>query len=309
MKITAENRMSRWYIGAILGVVIITACVFFLLAFREIRKVSESLSAAGVHSEDELFPVFDRMMEDIAWLFLGFLLFSAGGVFILCRHYSRRMRNFLEEARRSERSFISNASHELNNPLTAIQGECEIALMKERNSEQYKESLYRISTETKRIIQMIKQLLFISLGDKEILKNSIEPILLVDFLSQFQVNEVSFSPDSYILTVNANPYLLKIAIGNILGNARKYSDGKPVILRLSGTVLEIEDHGIGIPQEELKHIQQPFFRASNARGYAGHGIGLSLSLKILQAYGAKIVVTSEVGVGTKFQIDFYPKEC
>ena len=76
-----------------------------------------------------------------------------------------------------------------------------------------------------------------------------------------------------------------------------------------GTVLEIEDHGIGIPQEELKHIQQPFFRASNARGYAGHGIGLSLSLKILQAYGAKIVVTSEVGVGTKFQIDFYPKEC
>ena len=86
MKTTVENRMSRWYIGAILGVVIITACAFFLLALREIRMASESLSATGVHSEDVLFPVFDRMMEDIVWFFLGFLLFSAGGVFILCRH-------------------------------------------------------------------------------------------------------------------------------------------------------------------------------------------------------------------------------
>ena len=73
----------------------------------------------------------------------------------------------IDQAFQSEKSFISNASHELNNPITAIQGECEITLLKERSSHEYIESLQRISMESKRISQLIKQLLFMSRQEKE----------------------------------------------------------------------------------------------------------------------------------------------
>ena len=78
----------------------------------------------------------------------------------------------IDAAYQSEKAFISNASHELNNPLTAIQGECEISLLKERSPEEYQAALGRIATETSRIIQLIKHLLFLSHGDKEIQKNA-----------------------------------------------------------------------------------------------------------------------------------------
>ena len=66
----------------------------------------------------------------------------------------------------------------------------------------------------------------------------------------------------------------------------------------------MEDQGIGIPPEEIQRVMQPFYRASNAHAYAGHGIGLSLSLRILRKYGASVQIFSRVGEGTSLAIDF-----
>lgn len=240
----------------------------------------------------------------IGWLLLALILVSSLLVYLVGRLYAIRMVDRIDAAYQSEKAFISNASHELNNPLTAIQGECEISLLKERSPEEYQGALRRIATENKRVIQLIKHLLFLSRGDKEILKTALETVFLADFLMQFTSAHVSLYPDNFSYMINANPYLLKIAIKNLLSNACKYSGDKPVDIRLRGSVLTIEDRGIGIPPEELKRISQPFYRASNTREYAGHGIGLSLSLRILRTYGAKIEITSELGVGTKVAIDF-----
>ena len=150
----------------------------------------------------------------------------------------------------------------------------------------------------------MKHLLFLSHGDKEILKNATENIMLADFLMQFVGNRIHFTTDTFAYCLEANPHLLKIAIGNILNNACKYSGEKPVEMRLKGSVLTIEDSGIGIPPEEMKRIYQPFYRASNTREFAGHGIGLSLSLRILNSYGAEVGINSEVNKGTKVVIDF-----
>lgn len=240
----------------------------------------------------------------IGWLLLALILVSSLLVYLVGRLYAIRMVDRIDAAYQSEKAFISNASHELNNPLTAIQGECEISLLKERSPEEYQGALRRIATENKRVIQLIKHLLFLSRGDKEILKTALETVFLADFLMQFTSARISLYPDNFSYMINANPYLLKIAIKNLLSNACKYSGDKPVDIRLRGSVLTIEDRGIGIPPEELKRISQPFYRASNTREYAGHGIGLSLSLRILRTYGAKIEITSELGVGTKVAIDF-----
>ena len=68
----------------------------------------------------------------------------------------------IDHTLQSEKSFISNASHELNNPITAIQGECEITLLKERSPEEYNESLQPIAIDSKLMSQLTKQLLFLS---------------------------------------------------------------------------------------------------------------------------------------------------
>lgn len=239
-------------------------------------------------------------------LFLTGLILAGGIItWLLSRKFASRLIEYINEATHySEKTFISSASHELNNPLTAIQGECEITLLKERTPMEYQIALQRIESETKRIIQLMKHLLFLSYGEEEILNNAVEPIALADFLMRFVRNRVSFSPDNFAFFVNANPNLLKIAIGNLINNALKYSGEKPVEMRLVNNVLEIKDHGIGIPSEDLKHIAQPFVRAKNARDFTGHGVGLSLSVRILNVYGAKVTITSVPNEGTSISIEF-----
>lgn len=217
----------------------------------------------------------------------------------------------IDTAFQAEKSFISNASHELNNPLTAIQGECEISLLKERSATEYIDSLQRISTESKRITQLIKHLLFLSRQDEDILQNAKEKIDLVVLLRDLclQYPQVTFNTNETdgSVHITANFYLLRIALQNIMDNARKYSKEQVDVslsIREDCPVIEIKDYGIGIPEEEIHHIFHSFYRASNTREYTGQGIGLSLSMKILSVYGGKITIDSEVNCYTKVTMTF-----
>lgn len=217
----------------------------------------------------------------------------------------------LDSAFKAEKSFVSHASHELNNPITAIQGECEISLLKERSIGEYVEALQRISSESKRLSNLIRHLLFLSRQDEELLKNNMEEIPLQDMLTDLTTGNarirLHIQESGTQATVQANPYLLKIALKNIIDNACKYSE-KEVDITLSRinqqVVIEIEDRGIGIPQEEIEHIFQSFYRGSNTHDYAGQGIGLSLTMKIISAYNGKLEISSEIEKGTKVRVIF-----
>jgi len=220
------------------------------------------------------------------------------------KRYASFTADRIHAAHQSEESFIHHASHELNNPLAAIQGECEISLMKERTPQQYQAALVRIITEAKRINQLMKSLLFLSKSDSEIQEGNHEMVFLADFLMQFTDKRISFSADNFAYCFEANPNLLKIAIGNIINNACKYSGEEIVEMRLRAATLEIKDKGIGIPPEELNRIYQPFYRASNTRDFSGKGLGLSLSIRILNIYGAEVHLDSVLEQGTTVTIDF-----
>ena len=217
----------------------------------------------------------------------------------------------LDSAFKAEKSFVSHASHELNNPITAIQGECEISLLKERSTGEYMEALQRISSESKRLSNLIRHLLFLSRQDEELLKNNMEEIPLQDILTDLAEDcdriRLHIRESGAQATAKANPYLLKIALKNIIDNACKYSE-KEVDITLSRTnqqtIVEIEDRGIGIPQEEIEHIFQSFYRGSNTHDYAGQGIGLSLTMKIISAYNGKLEISSEIEKGTKVRVIF-----
>ena len=98
--------------------------------------------------------------------------------------------------------------------------------------------------------------------------------------------------------------LLRIAFHNLVNNAVKYSEGRPVSVNIVDRRVTIRDHGIGIPPEDLPHVFEPFFRASNTGSVMGHGVGLALAKAILEKHGARIKVESQQGEGTTVQVSF-----
>ena len=137
--------------------------------------------------------------------------------------------------------------------------------------------------------------------------DNIEEIILADLLKELTASDerihLHLEETDRQMTVKANPYLLKIALKNIIDNACKYSDREVNVTlyrEQQQIILDIEDRGIGIPQEEIEHIFQSFYRGSNTRDYAGQGIGLSLTLKIISAYHAKLDIFSEIEKEQKY---------
>ena len=242
----------------------------------------------------------------MGWLLLAAFGLTAVLVYGVGKLYAGRLVNQIDEAYQNEKSFISNASHELNNPLTAIQGECEITLLRERTPAEYASALERIKSESQRMIILMKHLLFLSRGDKEIINSAIEPIHLQDFLQTLVTDPVRFKKEGPEVIVEANPHLLGIAVQNIINNAYKYSKGKEVEIRTKGYNVYIEDQGIGISSDDIKRIFQPFYRGKNARGFEGQGIGLTLSVRILKSFGARVKINSELNKGTQVHICFQP---
>lgn len=236
---------------------------------------------------------------------MGYWLIGVTGLCILMvvlvsRLYTQRHIDTLHEAYQRERQFIHHASHELNNPLTAIQGECEIALMKKRDAADYEDSLNRIGHEARRMSLTIKQLLYLSAAMNGSDGESREMIIWKDFLKQFTDNErvclnVSQGCDS--CSIMANPYLLKMAVSNIVRNALKYSSDD-VDITLNEKSVVIKDKGIGIPKSDIPYITQPFYRAANTRSFQGNGIGMSLAVNILKLYGIMVKIESEENAGT-----------
>jgi signal transduction histidine kinase len=105
------------------------------------------------------------------------------------------------------------------------------------------------------------------------------------------------------LFIEGNKHLLTTALFNLMDNATKYSSLKPVKVALQtkqeGCIeISIHDDGIGIPENDLKNITQPFHRASNVRQIKGTGIGIPLTLKIIELHGGKLQVTSRLRAGT-----------
>lgn len=227
----------------------------------------------------------------------------------------------LETAFETQNNFISNASHELSTPLTTIIGEAELALSKERTAERYIESLEVILREAERLDSITKSLLFLAqtgfngknqkferMRADQLLYDAKETIDKINPQNKVNVDlsQIPENPDK--MKINGNRQLLNLAISNIVTNACKYSQNKPVTVSISATnervTIKIKDNGIGIPENELAHIYDPFFRASNTVDFEGYGIGLPLTRNIMRIHKGEILVTSKVNEGTTVQLSF-----
>lgn len=225
----------------------------------------------------------------------------------------------LETTFETQKNFISNASHELNTPLTTIIGESEYALSKQRSAEDYVRSMGVILNESERLKRITGSLLHLAqtgytgkLQDFSMLR--LDEVLYtvketVDNIipNNKVVIDLSLMPeDQQKLVVKGNQQLLELALVNIVINGCKYSMNKPVLVSLAATdtklVITIEDNGVGIPKEEIAYIYEPFFRASNTGSFKGYGIGLPLSRNIVRLHNGELDVRSEENKGTTVKI-------
>lgn len=238
----------------------------------------------------------------LAVLILIFL--SSIVLYLISRLYAIKAVDRIDRNYQREKLFVNNASHEINNPLTAIQGECDIALMRERTPEEYRHFLTKISKETTRVIDIMRSLLQFSHAKSEKLDHSLsDRVDMALFMEQFASSEVQIKVESnfYILT---DENLLLIAMRNLISNAIKYSETPQITVLVRSNEIEIKDKGIGIPDADLPHIFEPFYRTENSNCMSGHGIGLALSKEIIEKLGGEISVDSNLGEGTSFIVRF-----
>ena len=225
-----------------------------------------------------------------------------------------RMIDRLNENLEKQKQFVSDSSHELKTPLTVIKSYADLLRRRGvQNEELTRHAINSIYSEATRIQKMTER--FLDLANTE-LENSldIKPLDLIS-LCQNIVNQlrevykrefVLHYQESPII-VNADELKLKQVIIILLDNAMKYSTEKIDVYLENHepyTVLRIKDHGIGIPENELEHIFERFYRVDKARSRetGGTGLGLSIAKNIIKQHQGEIKVTSKDGAGTSVEL-------
>jgi signal transduction histidine kinase len=214
-----------------------------------------------------------------------------------------RMLDRIQAGLEAQRGFVANASHEIRNPLTAIIGEADLLLEKDRPVAEYKATLQNIVTEAERLQKLANQLLELSKAEA---MNSLPELhavsldqLLLETVERFPAERIhlDFEECKKPPVIYANPPLLQTAFSNIIDNALKYSENQLITIEFREIANEfqvrVSDKGIGISAEDLKHIYVPLFRSRNAHKLRGHGVGLPLARRIILLHKGQLLVTSK----------------
>ncbi len=233
-----------------------------------------------------------------------------------------RLLDRIQFAFKMQKSFISNVSHELKNPLSVIIAQLEIALDKKRDTEEYQSTLKSVLEDSRELSEVTEKLLQLARVHSEGSNIAFERLRLDEVMLQtrssllrlhpnYQVtfDIIGFPEDEDQLCIHGNEPLLRSAFQNLMDNGCKFSPEKKVDVKIhfdpSGKHrVEIADCGPGIPAKDLQLIFQPFYRSSESIHVRGSGIGLSLVDSIMKIHQVALDVVSTQGKGTTFKLSF-----
>ncbi|MDQ0418897.1 signal transduction histidine kinase [Croceifilum oryzae] len=216
--------------------------------------------------------------------------------------------------------FVSNVSHEIQSPLTSIQGFTKTLQTEDLTREQQQRYLEIVESESHRLSVLSKQLLTLASLDKE--GGSIEKmdfdlsdqIKQVIFMSEWQWREKDLTIEMELpqTMIHADPKLLYQVWSNLITNSVKFTDPNgTVVVKITSSNSDqkevqvlFADTGIGIPSENLPYIFDRFYKvdAARTRNEQGTGLGLAIAKKIIDMHGGSIEVTSQEGEGAQFLI-------
>lgn len=220
---------------------------------------------------------------------------------------------------RAQRRFIADASHELRTPLSIMKTNSEVALMdgSELKVEEAIETLNSNMEEIDRMSKLIEQLLSMSFYDNKMIEIPSAPVNFSQVVSGTVDKIQSLARQKNVklkmekadpLTIFGNPTALEQLVMNLVKNAIVYTpSGGEVCVSVEKDGkrgrFNVEDTGIGIAEEDLPHIFNPFYKTDKASRMAdGTGLGLTIVKKIVDRHNGSIEVKSQPGKGTTFTV-------
>ena len=219
----------------------------------------------------------------------------------------------LERSFEAEQRFTSDASHELRTPLTAITGWSETLMFDTAIQGDSRRGIAIISKEAARLTSLVEELLeFTRIQDGRFnlsmelldIESELEDTIFTyqELLRQDGMQLIYNPPEEEIPLVPGDPERLKQVFLNILDNAAKYArDGKTIEVSVfsdsEAATIQFRDHGPGIPENELPHVKEKFFKGEKHKA-RGSGIGLAVCDEIITRSGGTLTIANAPGGGT-----------
>ncbi|HLX59860.1 MAG TPA: ATP-binding protein [Planctomycetota bacterium] len=197
-----------------------------------------------------------------------------------------------------ERQFSAMAAHELRTPLTQLRLSIEIALNKERENAEYKETLRQALIDIERLQKLVGNLLFLTRAiDSSELRGDVALEKVVAHAIKSCGSHAAIDSNLQALHAAGNQELLESAVRNVLENAAHYAPGEPPHIRAesNGTKihLSISDCGPGVPEKDRERIFEPLTRLDEARSIGaepeGFGLGLTVARYAVRACGGELI--------------------
>lgn len=228
-----------------------------------------------------------------------------------------RRNNELVESANNKQLFIDNLSHEMNTPLTSIQGYAELMQKANLNDEQKQKYLKYIQDEGKRIQDMYKKLLLLSykknsdFEKKDVEMNKVFAEIEDTFKEKMNDAKIELVISNQLDCISGDETLIIMSISNLIKNAINVSDRNTKIMVNAFSMnnkkyVQVVDQGPGISEENTKKITEPFYRVDKVRSRknGGAGLGLSICKSIMEMHGGKLLIESELGKGSIFTLEF-----
>lgn len=227
----------------------------------------------------------------------------------------------IEDAFKMQKLFMAGASHELKNPLTVITTQLQVAQLKERTVDEYKQTIASVLDDIKELNKLTLGLIDFARLSQDDMVLAFEPQRLDEFVGDFAVQFKKRNPgytinyriewlpeDENKLTLNINADLLYTALANLADNACKFSPTNKVDIVLQETEGALSlcfiNDGPAIAPDDRPFIFEPFYRSKQPVPVKGHGIGLALVAKIVALHGGIVFLADDVNGHTAFKIVF-----
>ncbi len=226
----------------------------------------------------------------------------------------------------ARREFVANVSHELRTPLTSIKGACETIVEDPEIPRAAEDFFLKMALEeTDRMIRIVSDLLVLSRLDDKRTKWSVEEFDINQMLRRIcdvmkptadaHSHIITFTSETGELSLEGDKGRIEQVVVNIVSNAVKYTaDGGEISIasHKDGDFVKVTvtDNGIGIPEEDIPHLFERFYRVEKARtsDTGGTGLGLAIAKEIVEAHGGSITVDSSLGHGTSVTLTL-PVDC
>lgn len=221
-----------------------------------------------------------------------------------------QMLDRIEEAFELQKNFVRDASHELRTPLTSVTSQIDVALLKERDSNEYRETLQSVREDIAKMNSMVNGLLQLAQSFTDLHRITTLPLRIDELIFECQKDMQKIHPDLSVniqwerfpdseeeCYVNGNEQLLKTLFVNLTDNAYKFSDNKKVniTLRFDDTrfIVLFSNTGKAVDTGEQHRVFEPFYRGINSYTTTGSGIGLSLVKRIIDFHKGTVMYESK----------------